>query len=69
MRLQLKIWRQAGPTVAGQLVDYVAEGVSTDMSFLEMLDVVNEGSRKRATMRSPSTRIAAKASAACAASW
>ena len=47
MRLQLKIWRQAGPTVAGQLVDYVAEGVSTDMSFLEMLDVVNEGLTKK----------------------
>jgi succinate dehydrogenase / fumarate reductase iron-sulfur subunit len=39
----LKIWRQAGPTSAGRLVDYVAEGISPDMSFLEMLDVVNEG--------------------------
>ena len=43
MKLTLKIWRQAGPTVAGRLVDYVAESVSPDMSFLEMLDVVNEG--------------------------
>ncbi len=43
MRLNLKIWRQAGPTSAGRLVDYVADSVSTDMSFLEMLDVVNEG--------------------------
>jgi len=43
MRLTLKIWRQAGPTVAGKLVDYPAEHVSPDMSFLEMLDVVNEG--------------------------
>src|SRR5215468_716854 len=43
MKLKLRIWRQAGPTVAGQLVDYVADGVSPDMSFLEMLDVVNEG--------------------------
>src|SRR5258706_11156183 len=42
MRLNLKIWRQAGPNVAGRLVNYVAEGVSPDMSFLEMLDVVNE---------------------------
>jgi succinate dehydrogenase / fumarate reductase, iron-sulfur subunit len=42
MRLNLKIWRQAGPTAAGRLVDYVADGVSPDMSFLEMLDVVNE---------------------------
>jgi hypothetical protein len=43
VRLKLKIWRQAGPMSAGRLVDYVAEGVSPDMSFLEMLDVVNEG--------------------------
>jgi succinate dehydrogenase / fumarate reductase iron-sulfur subunit len=43
VRLNLKIWRQAGPTAAGQLVDYPANDVSPDMSFLEMLDVVNEG--------------------------
>jgi succinate dehydrogenase / fumarate reductase iron-sulfur subunit len=43
VRLNLKIWRQAGPTAPGRLVDYVAEGVSPDQSFLEMLDVVNEG--------------------------
>src|ERR671928_458853 len=47
MRLQLKIWRQAGPTAAGKLVDYTADHVSPDMSFLEMLDVVNEGLIKR----------------------
>ena len=47
MRLKLRIWRQAGPTAPGALVDYVAEGVSTDMSFLEMLDVVNEGLIKK----------------------
>jgi succinate dehydrogenase / fumarate reductase iron-sulfur subunit len=43
VKLTLKIWRQAGPTVAGQLVEYPADHVSPDMSFLEMLDVVNEG--------------------------
>ncbi len=43
MRLNLKIWRQAGPQAPGRLVDYVAQDVSPDMSFLEMLDVVNEG--------------------------
>jgi succinate dehydrogenase / fumarate reductase, iron-sulfur subunit len=42
MKLNLKIWRQAGPEVAGRLVEYVADDVSSDMSFLEMLDVVNE---------------------------
>ncbi len=43
MRLNLKIWRQAGPNAPGRLEDYVAEDISPDMSFLEMLDVVNEG--------------------------
>jgi len=42
MRINLKVWRQAGPNQAGQLVPYTAEDVSPDMSFLEMLDVVNE---------------------------
>lgn len=43
MTLKLLVWRQAGPTVAGRMVPYTAEKVSPDMSFLEMLDVVNEG--------------------------
>jgi succinate dehydrogenase / fumarate reductase iron-sulfur subunit len=43
MKLNLKIWRQAGPTAAGRLENYAAHDVSPDMSFLEMLDVVNEG--------------------------
>ena len=43
MRLNLKIWRQTGPTALGRLEDYRADNVSPDMSFLEMLDVVNEG--------------------------
>ncbi len=42
MRLNLRIWRQSGPGAAGRLIDYVADEVSPDMSFLEMLDVVNE---------------------------
>jgi succinate dehydrogenase / fumarate reductase iron-sulfur subunit len=47
VKLNLKIWRQAAPNVAGKMVDYVADGVSPDMSFLEMLDVVNEGLVKK----------------------
>src|ERR671932_900509 len=43
MRLKLRVWRQPGPTAPGRLVDYSADDVSPDMSFLEMLDVVNEG--------------------------
>ena len=42
MRIFLKVWRQAGPRSPGEFVDYTAENVSPDMSFLEMLDVVNE---------------------------
>ena len=42
MRIHLKVWRQAGPSAPGRFVDYTAEHVSPDMSFLEMLDVVNE---------------------------
>jgi len=42
MKLNLKIWRQTGPAVPGKLVNYQADHVSPDMSFLEMLDVVNE---------------------------
>ena len=47
IRVKLKIWRQAGPTQPGRLVDYAADKVSTDISFLEMLDVVNEGLIRR----------------------
>ncbi|HEV8316958.1 MAG TPA: succinate dehydrogenase/fumarate reductase iron-sulfur subunit [Vicinamibacterales bacterium] len=41
--VKLKVWRQPAPDAAGQLVDYAANKINTDMSFLEMLDVVNEG--------------------------
>lgn len=42
MNLKLKIWRQAGPNAPGTFMDHEAKNVSADMSFLEMLDVVNE---------------------------
>lgn len=42
MELTLKIWRQAGPTAKGELVTYQVKDISPDMSFLEMLDVLNE---------------------------
>jgi succinate dehydrogenase / fumarate reductase iron-sulfur subunit len=42
MRLTLKVWRQAGPRDAGRLVTYEAAGIGPELSFLEMLDVVNE---------------------------
>jgi succinate dehydrogenase / fumarate reductase, iron-sulfur subunit len=42
MHLTLKIWRQKSPADAGQFVTYEANDVSEHMSFLEMLDVLNE---------------------------
>jgi len=42
MNLTLKVWRQKNAQTAGKFVTYQAEGISPDMSFLEMLDVVNE---------------------------
>ena len=43
MNLTLHIWRQPSPTTTGKLTTYQAAAISPDMSFLEMLDVVNEG--------------------------
>ena len=42
MNLTLKVWRQAGPEAQGRFETYAAKGISEDMSFLEVLDVVNE---------------------------
>ena len=42
MKLLLKIWRQLNADAKGQLVNYELEGVEKDMSFLEMLDFLNE---------------------------
>ena len=41
MKLKLKIWRQKNTEVKGHLVDYDIDNISPDMSFLEMLDVLN----------------------------
>jgi len=38
----LRVWRQSGPGKPGAFVEYAAKGVNPDMSFLEMLDVVND---------------------------
>ncbi|MBP6310621.1 MAG: succinate dehydrogenase/fumarate reductase iron-sulfur subunit, partial [Flavobacteriales bacterium] len=42
MKLNLKIWRQNGPKDKGKIVNYPVNDVSEDMSFLEMLDVLND---------------------------
>ena len=43
MRITLNVWRQARPNMPGRFERYVAEDVSPHMSFLEMLDEVNQG--------------------------
>jgi succinate dehydrogenase / fumarate reductase iron-sulfur subunit len=42
INLTLRVWRQKNKTAEGSFVDYQAKNVSTDASFLEMLDAVNE---------------------------
>jgi len=42
MDLKLKIWRRNGPNENGGFADYEAKNISSDASFLEMLDILNE---------------------------
>ncbi len=47
INVTLKVWRQPNPKAKGRFVTYKAENIDTDMSFLEMLDVVNENLTKK----------------------
>ncbi|KAA3598419.1 MAG: succinate dehydrogenase/fumarate reductase iron-sulfur subunit [Calditrichaeota bacterium] len=42
INLTLKVWRQKGPNAEGKLETYEAKGISQSMSFLEMIDTVND---------------------------
>ena len=42
MQLSLHVWRQPGPTAEGRFIRYEVKDVSPDMSFLEVLDLLNE---------------------------
>jgi succinate dehydrogenase / fumarate reductase, iron-sulfur subunit len=42
MRLTLRVWRQAGPDAPGDFETYEVDEVTDEMSFLELLDVLNE---------------------------
>lgn len=42
MKVNVKVWRQKNANAAGKMVDYSVDGVNPDMSFLEMIDVLNE---------------------------
>ena len=41
MNFTIKVWRQNGPQDKGKLVEYKVENIESDMSFLEMIDVLN----------------------------
>lgn len=43
MNLTLRVWRQQNASAPGKMMEYPAANIIPDMSFLEMLDVVNEG--------------------------
>lgn len=47
MKINLKVWRQKGPEDEGRIVDYQVNEASPDMSFLELLDVLNEDLTKK----------------------
>ena len=42
MKLTLKIWRQKNAAAEGKIVEYPIDGIEPDMSFLEMLDILND---------------------------
>jgi succinate dehydrogenase / fumarate reductase iron-sulfur subunit len=42
MQINLKIWRQANPESAGKLEEYTVADAHPSMSFIELLDVLNE---------------------------
>jgi len=42
LNLTLKVWRQSGPKAKGQMETYNVSNISTDSSFLEMMDILNE---------------------------
>jgi succinate dehydrogenase / fumarate reductase iron-sulfur subunit len=42
VKLTVRIWRQAGPDAPGRMVEYPVDDITPEMSFLEMLDVLNE---------------------------
>ena len=42
MRITVNVWRQEGPNAPGRFETYPVDGISDEMSFLEMLDVLNE---------------------------
>ena len=69
INLTLKIWRQKNAAHKGILETYHAKDISTDMSFLEMLDVINEELAKKEKNRLLLITIAVRGYAGCAEQW
>ena len=55
MKITLRVWRQKDGNSEGKFEEYAAEGLNPNMSFLEMLDVVNEDliEKERSPLLSP----------------
>ena len=51
INVNLKIWRQRGPKEPGQFKTYKLDKVSTDSSFLEMLDMLNQQLVEKSTKK------------------
>ena len=66
LNLTLQVWRQDGPDDSGQFEIYKAENISEDMSFLELLDIINEDLVRTDKYQSSSIMTVAKVSAALA---
>jgi len=64
MKVKLKVWRQKDANSAGGFKEYETPDLNSNMSFLEMLDVVNDELTIKGEEPSPSITTAAKASAA-----
>lgn len=67
MKLTLRVWRQKNADAEGTMSTYEVDKISSDMSFLEMLDTLNEELILKGRTRSPSTTTAGRASAGRAA--
>ena len=60
INLKLKVWKQKNSNTAGRFETYEAKNISTEMSFLEMFDVLNEELIKEGKVRHQANSLAWK---------
>ena len=65
IKVTLKVWRQKGPKDKGQFETYQIDKINQSVSFLEMLDILNERLVSEGKELSYSTTTAVKVSAVC----